>query len=901
MAAISGATFTSGEWLGRALTGAVNLRSSHSFGCRVKHSSTATNYDSVIAAYVSTSDQSGSYFGRNSSGGGGANADAVQAYRINLFGTVNGAAWREVAYGDTTNWYHLTFVFNSSTGFIRFYINGVFIAQQSTTVNHPSSSTSNTIGFATHPGKYADAFMFNRALTDQEVEDLFDYRVPQVTSGMVGFWRLDSDGTDTSGNSNTLTIQGSGTAITWSTSDNPPQPETPTVAIAGNAATASALSGALTKRFAVASNGFATASALSGNLGLSLPISGSAATASALSGAVNVNQALQGEAATASALAAWIRPRWGRRIGSASALSDSSAGFSPQSPFTVMTWIRPIDLAASTDSVTFSVNDGAGGDGLLLWVRNTSGTVQNRITFTAGGSQVIGYVAATDGDWHHLALTYDGTDARAYVDGSLVATAAAAPNAPLFDFVAWSTTSSSLAEFAHTKIWAGAALTAAEISSEANYYTPHTHNAQLYAWWQLAWNDVTLDSSGNGNTLSDSGSLEAQTESPGAPLTLLAGAAASASALAGELSQEQPLLGSAHTASWLAATLTVTVALAGAAATASALGGQLSQEQPLAGAAATASELSGTLAQTVGLQGEAATASAFTGDLRQALVLLGDSATASAFAGELGVLRPIAGDAHTASAFAGTLGVTGTFEGHAHTGSMLEGTLGVLRQVAGDAATASALTGVLSQLQPLTGAAASASEFAGTLSVSATVALAGDASTGSALSGELGLSIVLLGDAATASQLTGDLAVTYALAGDTATASALAGDLRLGLALVGEAATASELAGTLSVAAAKPLAGDAHTASALSGAITVVTQLSGAAHSGSQLGGTLNVDVIWRLTGAAWSASYLSGTLRVTHWASARGRNTTSGAAKAEYGPAVIRSPGIPRRWPPRY
>ena len=872
MAAISTSTYGSGQIVSIAMTGAINLRASHTFAIRVKNSSTATNYDSIVAGYTGTTvtfNPQGSAFGRNN----GVASTAFNVYRINdsLFPTGDAAA-RSTCYGNTNTWYHCCFVYNASTQRIRFYIDGVYIGETASNTTRTGSVTSTTFGIGAHPGKFADAALYNRALSDAEVADLAAYRVPQVTSGLYLFWRLDSNATDSSGNGRNGSVTGSGSSITWSTADNPPQPETPILNIAGNAATASALSGSLTKAYAVAGAAH-TASAFGGTLTVSKALQGAAHSGSALSGAVNVIKPLAGHAATASALDAWIRPRWGRRLQptGSGVLRTFSAAIPTASAWTLMLWRRTI---VSGDASIWLWSS-AGHPAVVL---GSFGGVAIRVYASSGGGSVIQHLGTDDLDWHHLAATYDGTTISLYVDGALAnSDAIALPSDTFTSIQAWATGGAYM-EIAHAKLWT-AALTAGEIASEATYFTPHNQLADLYGWWQLSWQNVTLDSSGNGQTLTDASSIEAQTESPGVPMFLLEADAASASALSGTLSQAQPLLGAAHTASSLAAALTVTVALAGSAASASALAGQLSQQQPLEGDAASASAFAGTLAQVVGLAGDAASASSFGGALVQSVGLDGGAASASAFGGALTVHKPLEGHAATGSALGGILGVTGTFEGHAHTGSVFEGTLGVLRQVAGDAATASAFGGALSQLQPLGGHAASASAFGATLTVGELRPLAGDAASASALSGELAVSVALAGQAASASELGGSLTVTLALAGAAHTASAFAG----------------------SVSLVQHLAGAAHSASALSGTLTAQNNLAGNAHTASALGGTLNVDVIWHLSGAAWSASYLTGTLRVTHPAAARGGNTTTASAQALYGPDVIRSPGISRRWPPKY
>lgn len=859
MAAICVGTFTSGsgQYLTKAsLTGAPNLRASHTFMFRLKNTGTSTTIDSVVAAFDNNALTTGSVIGRNNGVG---TSSQMRWYRINTSGTADAANYG-TCYGNTTTWYHIAFVYNATTQNIRCYIDGVYIGQHSSLTTRPSSSTTNTFLIGQHPGKYADAAFFNRALTDQEVADMAAYRVCQVTSGLRGFWRLDSNGNDSSGNGQNFTSGGTGTAVSYSTADNPPQPETPIVDLDGGASTASTLSGSLTKSFALA-GAPSTASTLSGTLTLNKALAGDASSASTLTGDLRLGKQLAAAATSASSLAAWIRPRWGRRVENGFGTLVRTTGTVPvNGPWTLMTWLRVVSNPTPTgDGAGLYIADGSAAQAQLYW-SVVSGTPRLRFAVwdSTGTLRINSTSATTDNNWHHLAVTYDGVNtATCYIDGSSVASSSAmsTSGAAVFANIVWDSYVAGVSEFAHAKLWA-AQLTAAEVVQEKDFYTPSHHNTKLYAWWQLGWQNPTLDSSGNGNTLTDNGSTEAQTEAPGLPLTNLAGAPTTASTLAGTLSQAQPLVAAATSASTLSGTLSQAQPLVGAASSASSLAGTLSQAQPLTGAPTTASALAGTLSQAQPLVGAASTASSLTGALSVAIPLAGAASSASSLAGTLGQALVLAGGATTTSTLTGALGIAGAFGGNALTASTLAGTLSVDKPIAGAASTASALTGVLSLLQPLSGALSSASSLAG--------------------------SIIVIKQA--------DGAVT--------TASTLAGTLSVANALAGAASTASSLSGALSLT--QQLSAAAQSASTLTGSLTVQNVLGGAATTASHLAGTLNVDVVWYLSAIARTGSYLTGALTVTVPVSASGNVVTDGEATAYYGPAVIQPPGRGHPWPPR-
>lgn len=122
----------------------------------------------------------------------------------------------------------------------------------------------------------------------------------------------------------------------------------------------------------------------------------------------------------------------------------------------------------------------------------------------------------TVGQWYHMALTYDGTTARAYVDGVEVTSLAIAMSA-LHDYAELGDFAfgSSIAELAQIKVWEGHALSPVELATEIAYWTPQTAPGDVYAWWQQDSGAPTLDSSGNSHTLSGPGSSNGLFTPPG--------------------------------------------------------------------------------------------------------------------------------------------------------------------------------------------------------------------------------------------------------------------------------------------------------------------------------------------------------------------------------------------------
>lgn len=135
---------------------------------------------------------------------------------------------------------------------------------------------------------------------------------------------------------------------------------------------------------------------------------------------------------------------------------------------------------------------------------------------TGDGTTVLNHTAAVSaGQWYHLALTYDGTNARAYLDGSQVAIQAVTlvDTQNTTDFGDFS--GSGVAEYAQVKVWNGKCLSVGELAIEMAYWTPQTAPGQVYAWWQFEAAAPTLDSSGNSHTLSGPGSSNGSFTPPG--------------------------------------------------------------------------------------------------------------------------------------------------------------------------------------------------------------------------------------------------------------------------------------------------------------------------------------------------------------------------------------------------
>lgn len=855
---------------------------------RVKHSTTSTSQYHYYVNLYNNAYTTGGGLGRQS----GDASTSTEAYRISTGSSLN-EYLASGTYGDTDTWRHLCFVYDASTGTIYYYVDGSLSGSVSSATTFVSSSTANVFFCGAAPGKFADAAFFDRALNSTEVAAMAAYREPQVTSGLIGFWRFDSNANDSSGNSQNLSLAGSGSTPTFSTADNPPQPENPTVNVAGDTTSASTLTGVTVLGKALASDSD-SASTFDGTLSISTGVS------------------VAGDATTDSQLTAWIRPRWGRLY------TDSSFGFDeftlpssdPANGFTMMAWFKAFGTGYLGN---FSFSSSFGN---IVSIRPYSGIPNFYVQ--DDGSDVMNLFGTDDmTSWTHLALTYDGSNIRAYVNGSLegspVALASFAGDQDMASgtFICHAPGM----EVAHAKVWLGSALSTAEISSEMDYHTPHHDEAFLEAWWPLTWQDPTNDASGNGHTLTPNQSAEAQSESPGELLppyeyilsnstttssltgtTRLGlafdGSLASASQLAAALAVAVTLNSAATTSSRLSASLGVERLIAADATTDSALDGTLSAGLVVASDATTSSSLSGTLDVGVPLASGATTDSAVNGTLAVLRLVSGDSATSSLLAGALGVERLVSGDANTQSTlsgtaatglafasdaltdstFAGALSVLRLAAGDSTTASSLSADLGVLRLAAGDLDTQSALVGNVELGLSLTTGATTDSELSATLGVERPVA--GSLTSASAFTGTLGIEGEFGGSAVTASYLDGAVLVDLAFAADATTASSLSALLAVAHPLASSADTASSLSGDLTTGVEVAVASDATTSSSLAATLSVLRPIQGSSLTGSSL--TADVTTTVNVAGDLSDESSLTGTLSTSQQKSVAGDLTTA-------------------------
>lgn len=208
-----------------------------------------------------------------------------------------------------------------------------------------------------------------------------------------------------------------------------------------------------------------------------------------------------------------------QRFSGTTSINASSFALNPAAGWTVCGWLYVVSSAPGSDGDLFEVEPSANpgtARAIRLGYNNNGSAPTVRFRVGNGTDQLNATPTIAPGDWNHLALTFDGDDARAYIDGQEVAAAVILGMSGSYDTVRiGSFTSGAVVELAQVKVWQGVALTQQQIATEMLYWRPQTAPANLYAWWQLDAAAPTLDSSGHSRTLSGPGTANGSFTPPG--------------------------------------------------------------------------------------------------------------------------------------------------------------------------------------------------------------------------------------------------------------------------------------------------------------------------------------------------------------------------------------------------
>ena len=85
--------------------------------------------------------------------------------------------------------------------------------------------------------------------------------------------------------------------------------------------------------------------------------------------------------------------------------------------FTFSAWIYPIELRSGEEDYVMSIPRIVNSDGIGLMAHDASGTPRTVIHTGSDVSNARGDTSVVEGEWQHVAGTYDGTTVKFYLDG----------------------------------------------------------------------------------------------------------------------------------------------------------------------------------------------------------------------------------------------------------------------------------------------------------------------------------------------------------------------------------------------------------------------------------------------------------------------------------------------------
>lgn len=397
-------------------------------------------------------------------------------------------------------------------------------------------------------------------------------------------------------------------------------------------------------------------------------------------------------------------------------LSMGGSGWTSNGSHTLAAWFYVTNPAPNgCDALYGDTSTNGSQSGQSIWMGCNSST---QWSFQEDGGTYSFTTAATTNTWTHLCLTYDGTNCRAYINGSLQNTGAfnVGTRAAFF----WFDTGFGTDCHTQDNCVFNAALTQPEIVRLMRERRPGSQLSSLFLWWPQVSGAHTFDYSGNRNNWSADGS-SAPTTFPAVPFSThgprriwvppgtagaIAGASGIQSAASGSLSTAAALTGASGVQSAASGTRSLAVALTGASGVQSAASGNVAVAAALVGASGVQSAANGNLSVAAALAGTSGIQTAATGSFQQGAVS-GASGIQSAASGSRSVDAALSGSAGVQSSASANRSQQNDVVATSGIASAANGNVSVaqLIQLVGTCGIASAADGARSEAHALAGAA----------------------------------------------------------------------------------------------------------------------------------------------------------------------------------------------------
>lgn len=396
-------------------------------------------------------------------------------------------------------------------------------------------------GDTTNPPDYeSNVQMYGNALSANQISTLYQEGIagnPLVAANVIGWWPLNGNANDYSGNGNNGAV--SGAPVNY--------PSVSQLSVAAINSTSNSVVGGLIGFFS--SIGSFTAGPSTSNRTNPAGTATAFATQSAYSGTgIAIATAFNGNYSASNSLVGWwpLNEQYGNKVYDISPQSSNTATYSPANIF-YASWaspryvtqvsnpssinLNPIYQEGATNSLSYSVwfkvlstpgswpmifgdTGGSPRNGYDLYVGGSGSTNPGSLTaerFAGGSGVATSSTPISQNNWYLAVLTYDGTDMRLYLNGVLQGTIASSGSITVNSIMSLGSdsgyTNYGNYDLADLQAYSTALTSAQAVALYSEGFAgPPISNTNLIGWWPL--NGDTLDYSMKGNNATSLGNAQ---------------------------------------------------------------------------------------------------------------------------------------------------------------------------------------------------------------------------------------------------------------------------------------------------------------------------------------------------------------------------------------------------------